>query len=381
MRRSLAPGLASSLALALVVSACAGGGTGSPALLTVPSDSLPLAFPVAADTDGWAVPGEAVAGERLVSATGGDFRLPTLAPDGRGVAYVEVARTDTAVRSRVRLRPLDADGGRVLLDREEVAEYGVGDYSPWIRTLTWRAGDTLVAEISDGDVGTTTVTLAVPSGEVLSERYEQGAPGPLPPGEAALRDSLVAAFPGWRAEVVASALRMGQYLQTADGVLLQKRYAGEDAHVRWLEWSTGDTTLVLTMPRALKRRGELRPGLAVEGGVYFPLLKDDRAHLFAFEPGDRLSWWGSVPTGESHFARLRTVARTPEGVLAQLDVASGAGCCWHNPVLWVTADGITGWTDYGSVDEVDVRFEHGLAAWTHWTRDSVRALEVHRLER
>lgn len=378
MKRSLSPGLV--LVVALVVSACAGGG-GSPALVTVPSDSLPLAFPVEADSVAWAVPGEEVAGERLVWLTDGDLRLPSLAPDGRSVAFVEVARSDTAVRSRVRLRPLDADGGRVLLDREEVDEYGVADYSPWVRSLSWRSGDSLVAEIADGDVGTTTVTLAVPSGEVLSERYEQGDPGPLPPAEAALRDSLVAAFPGWRGEVVASALRMGQYLETADGILLQKRYAGEDAHVRWLEWSTGDSTLVLTMPRALERRGELRPGLALEGGAYFPLLKDDRAHLLAFRPGERLSWWGSVPTGESHFARMRAVARTSDGVLAQLDVASGAGCCWHNPVLWVTGDGITEWTDYGSVDDIDVRFDHGLAAWTHWTRDSLRALAVHRLER
>lgn len=371
------------LALALALLACAGGGPGPrPAVLIVPSDSLPLPFLDVADSSAWSVPGDSVAGEALISVTDGDYRLPALAPDGRSVAYVEVARSDTAVRSRLWLRGLDADTGRVLRGYDEIDEYGVASYSPWVRKLAWRGADTLVAKISDGDVGTATVALAVPSGEVLSEGYEQGEPGPLPPAEAALRDSLVAAFPGWREEVVASALRMGQYLETGGGVLLQKRYAGEDAQVRWLEWSTGDTTLVLTMPGALERRGELRPGLAVGGRALFPLLKDDRAHLFEFRPGERLAWWGSVPTGPSHFVRLRTVARSADGTLAQLDLASGGGCCVHEPVLWITPEAVTEWTGIGTVADVDALLEHGLSAWTHWTiPDSVRALRVRRLER
>lgn len=377
------PATALALVLAGTLSACAGGGGArGPAGLTVTADSLPLALDAVADSTLWSVPGEEIAGTSLLSLVDGDFRLPALSPDGERVAFVEVVRSDTAVRSRVRLRRLDADSGRILLGWDEVDAYGVAVYSPWVHSLRWRGADTLVAGISDGDVGTTTVALALPSGKVLSESYEQGDPsGDLGPAEAALRNRIVDAFPGWRPEVVASALRMGQVLETDDGVLLQKRYAGEDAHVRWLEWATGDTTRVLSMPRALERRGELRPGVAVGERLLFPLVEDERVHLFEFRADRRLAWWGSVPTATSHYHRLRPVDRSDDGTLVQLDVGSDE-CCVHEPVLWVTGDRLVEWTDDRPVADVDARLDHGLVAWTRWTKpDSTRALRVHRLER
>lgn len=370
------------LAAVLTVLACAAPVERGPALRTVRIDSLPLALS-ALDSATWTVPGRTATGELRLALDAGDYRLPALGPAGRRVAAAEVDRGDDVVRSRVLVASLDADSVRVLLGYDRVAGCGAAHYSPWIHGLSWRGADTLVARIADGDVGSTAVTLDAATGEVLSERYEQGdPPEPLPAEEAALRDRIVSTFPGWRPEVVTSTLRMGQYLATGEGVLLQKRYAEEDAHLRWLDWASGDTTLLLTMPRDLRRRGDLRPGVAVGGRALFPLVADQRVHLFGFRPGESLVHWGSVPAGPSHYTQVREVARRGDTAVVQTDVASGSGCCAHEPVLRVTPDALVEWDLGGAVSDVDVSFEHGLVAWTEWaTPDSTRTLRVRRLAR
>ena len=369
------------LAVALALTACAGTGSEDPALRTVPIDSLPMRFDAVIDTTAWTVPPAEAPGDTLLTLEGGDHRLPALGPAGDRVAFADVLRSDTFVRSRVLVAGLEDDTARVLLDREAVAGYGAGPYDAWVIGLSWRGLDTLEARIADGDVGTTTVRLDPATGTVLSERYEQGDPTrDLPAEEAALRGRILEAFSSWRREVVTSSFRMGQVVEAPDGVVIQKRYAGEDAHVRWLGWAERDTTRLLEVPRAMDRRADLRPGAAIGNRVLFPVVMDERVHLFDFRPDEALRYWGSVAAGPSHFTRLRQVAAAGDTALLQLDAASGDRCCVHEPVLRVTPEGPVEWTLEGPVSGVDASLERGLVAWTRWTTpDSARALTVVRL--
>ena len=254
-------------------------------------------------------------GETVVRIADGDFVHPTFSPDGSKLAYSGVVVVDGKELTEVLVHDLTTKKRTNLLDSEASRKYAV--YKSFVMGMEWKDNTTLQAEISDGDVDWTIVRFDVRSGKILSEKY--GEPDFEFPRNTPLFQEALAAFPSWREDVLARALRNARVVG-AKRYVVQKNYAGEDHHIWCLDVERKQMKKLLELPDDWSDalRGAFGLGKAVVFLVRNPRAK--RGYLLLSQAGDltKLAEFDGI-------ASLRVAHASSERVLFRVHVGRPGG--------------------------------------------------------
>lgn len=237
-------------------------------------------------------------GGRVVARMDGDFVHPAFSPDGRLLAWSEVVVDSVTESTRVGVLDLASRQRRVLVTPRQALEWGV--FSSFATGLQWSGRDTLVAELSDGDVGSSTVRMDVAAGRLIGQVYDPGGEETdIPPRFVSTRRRIQAAFPQLAADRVGAAGNYGTLLDGGDRVLMQHAHAGENRDLLLLDLPGRRQTTLIRLEDASPGTWQLDGGARVGDALVF-VVTDDTAAFF-FEHTER--------GGLRRLGRMRTPVR------------------------------------------------------------------------
>ena len=246
----------------------------------------------------------------VLEITDGDFVHPAFSPDGKKLAYSGVVVQENTELTEIFVRELESGETARLLGADKSSGYAV--YKSFVIGLEWKDNNTLVAEISDGDVDSTAVTFDVTKRKILSEEFsseDDRIPALSPLGRRAK-----ATFTQWPEGVLGSALnqpliRIGSETGPDAGpdvgpdasnvtpvaLVVQKRHAGEDDHIWRLDFPTGEITKLMDVPEQPLQR--LVGGTAKGDAILFALRQGSQVRFYEYRDGE-VTELGKISTKE-----------------------------------------------------------------------------------
>lgn len=237
-------------------------------------------------------------GGRVVARMDGDFVHPAFSPDGRLLAWSEVVVDSVTESTRLGVLDLASRRQRVLVTPRQALDWGV--YASYALGLQWHGADTLVAELGDGDVGSSTVRLDVPRGRLIDETYDPGGDDQeIPQRFVPTRQRILAAFPRIRAGQVGAAGNALAIVDGGDRVLLKHAHAGENHDLLLLDLPRRTQTTLIRLEDVSPGSWSLSGGTRVGDALVF-LVTDDTVAFF-FEHTER--------GGLRRLGRMRTEVR------------------------------------------------------------------------
>jgi WD40 repeat protein len=116
-----------------------------------------------------------LSGAEVATVTGKDVVHPTLSPDGKLLAYSEVLVQKGAENTSVTILNLQTKQKYTLIDDRTATKYKT--YSAYVSQMSWLRADRLEVTISDGDVGSTTLTFDPQTRKLVSSKSTEGVDG------------------------------------------------------------------------------------------------------------------------------------------------------------------------------------------------------------
>ena len=231
-------------------------------------------------------------GSNPIAITDGDFVHPAFSPDSKRLAYSGVIVRDGTELTEIFVRDLDSGETVRLLDSGKSEGYAV--YKSFVISLEWKDDNTLVAEISDGDVDSTVVTIDVSRRKILSEEFGDSEARIPEFGPVGLRAK--ATFTEWPESVLGSALhqlfiQLGgegkeESVDALIALIVQKRHAGEDSHIWRLDFHSGKATKIMDVPDGPNTPyARLIGGFGYKDSVVFGLQRATGITLYRHQEG------------------------------------------------------------------------------------------------
>lgn len=302
----------------------------------------------------------------------GDYVFPRFSLDGDQLAYAEVTMVGDRESTQVWLLDLESNDARLLL-RSDSALARYAAYAASIIRLDWRGDDTVVAAISDGDVGQTEVVLSARTGSVLREEWiEPDLLDELTGLEGQAYQRLRALRPDWP-DLLADHIARGAIYLDSDRLIFQKQYSGEDNNVWLADLAENSFAVLRSLPDASS--WEMSGGLVHEDVAGLVGMGADEVELLFFKDG-RLTPGLTLPR-ESGFARLETKRVTSErtAFLLRQGPNSREGT---NYLLGLGPNGITRLRDDPLLFDADLSSDGQWIAVNRW-RDGRRMVELVRV--
>jgi len=289
----------------------------------------------------------------------GDYVFSRLSANGRFLAYADVVVKNNVESTALYVRDLKAGARRTLLDSDAASQYAA--YKVFVTEASWLDEFRVCFTLSDGDVGSTSLTYDVRTGALVSsETSDEGDKLPeIPPRLRRLRSRILASFSAWSSEDLDMALRFEAIEVPGRGVILQK----DDAGIWLLDLTRGREKRLLSTTKGPQHA--LGGGISVGGDTVFAVSYKSRAYLFALDGRNTLKplagfskarWLADV--------RPRSLSSSGSFFLLRLEESSKKG---HNPALYYSSkEGLLEISDGRTCYDFDVARKGDKAAFSFW---------------
>lgn len=208
-----------------------------------------------------------VLGETVAKLDTGHFDSPVFSPDGRKIAYSK----DDARHAEIYLYDLQTRKSTILLSARQSKKYQVD--GSMVSTIEWLGANRLRAYLSDGDVGTTTLTFNTLTRRILqgvTTYYDDDTVEVFPKENLAVYNLFLKKFPDVSPEAAKHVFSNSLFYKIREnGLILQFRDADTDSNVWYFDLASGKKELLAEAPAPSETGFELAGVTEVAGSILF----------------------------------------------------------------------------------------------------------------
>lgn len=309
----------------------------------------------------------------LANLKNGDYVYPRFSPDGKRLAYSNVL-VETMENTEVGLFDLQKQTKSILLNPKQAKKFAI--YAAFVSDLEWLSPNRLRADISDGDVDTTSLTFNTTTRRVVKkEHYSAGEDDSVPADDSPLAKRLYANFPEIERDYIDSAFNMQQALQIGDrGAVIQYNHADTDSNIWFLNFRTRKPELLLEEPEKDSRDFNLQGAVEVNGDLFLIVKNKGETHFY-LRRGGKVERIAGVGFGGWFVPKFATAAKIIFLLKQPNHESEKPSSLWH-------FDGriLSQVSDVPNLCDVDIDKSGKTIAFSFWNKAGKRDLSVRKLK-
>lgn len=347
----------------LILCACTGSPPVPPRIIIADDPVLQLARDTKIKTT-------TLVGKSLIKLTEGDYIYPRLSPDAKHLLYANSIVRKGIEGTSIHKLDLKTKKRLTLLDEFKANQYR--HYKVYVASLKWDKQETIIAGLSDGDgdVDVTKVTFDSNSGKRLHEESSDFDSYKLTKEFSTIKGSILKIFPEWleREEMVLhDALFQYASIVPNRGVILQKRYAGYDSDIWFIDIKNKKQNRILKLTDN-KHHALFGGAVTVGENIIFLIDRDDGAYLFELSSSGKLKPLGFFENDmQGCFLKVKYTATGEAIFMLVLNRSYEVG---NNPLFrYSVKNGLQQITDYKQYYDVNISSDGSLVAASYWVGD------------
>lgn len=231
-----------------------------------------------------AIPEVKISGALVVNIDNGDFVYPTFSPDAKLLAYSKVLLKRDFESTEVLMSDLSTLRQSVLLNSKRAERYAT--YKAFVSGMQWESRRRLEISVGDGDVGSTQLLFDPVTRKVLRESFDsfdEVESTPLPSEYLDAYQQARRLFPSFPVEVLENPLRDTALVIPGQGIVLQKKYAGHDNNIWFLDFQNKSVKTLINLPDDAPRAFD--GGVSFKSSIIMVLSHSRKTFLFLYEDG------------------------------------------------------------------------------------------------